>query len=98
MKKLLNKLKKQPVAPRAFPEIQKEYRSLSEQAGNVQYQIYAHTANLANVNKRLSEVHEEANARQKLDEEVKKDLEAKTQSTPKGPVAINPGNQTSGAV
>lgn len=98
MKKLLNKLKKQPAGPRSLAEIQQEFQQLSSQASNMQYQIYAHGINLKNVNERLAQVHKEADDRQKLDAEVKKELDAKKQQVPDDPVAINPGDQTSGAV
>ena len=76
MKKLLNKLKKTP-APRPFEEIQAEYQQLSARAANSQYQAYVYSQDLEAVNKRLVEINHEAKARQDLDAQVKKELDAK---------------------
>lgn len=61
--------------PRALEEIRKEYNEVNARAGDSQYKAYAFTMEVAELNKRLLALNQEANARQALDtpktEEVK---------------------------
>lgn len=65
-------LPQQPV-PRAMDEIQKVYAELCARAGALQYRITIEQRELDQLNEALENVNTEANARQKLDSEPKKE-------------------------
>jgi len=58
-----------PPEPREIEAITKEYNDLKALAGEVQYQIFALTSNLAQMNNNLLSLNHEGAARQKLDRE-----------------------------
>lgn len=71
MSKFFKSLKKaKKVDPRPLPEITQEYSNLVNQAGQVQYTIYAMQQDLEQINQKLVAVNHEAAARQKLDKEA----------------------------
>ena len=65
--------------PRALEELQKEYQSLSAQAANAQYLVFVHSKQLDQINQRLLEVNQEADARNKLDADKPKEETPATQ-------------------
>lgn len=68
-KKNLKQLPEAP-APRDIETITADYNQLKAQAGEVQYQIYALTKNLEQINQGLLNLNHEGAARQKLDNEA----------------------------
>jgi hypothetical protein len=64
-----NKQSKKEVAPapRSMEEINKDYAAVSAQASQTQYQVYVYTESLAQLNRQMRSLNEEANARQTLD-------------------------------
>jgi hypothetical protein len=94
-KSLRNILKKQAQAPRALVDIQKAYMELANKAGQVQYQVYVYTKELAEVNKALEALNHEGAARQKLDAEAK---DTRPEETKSAEVVQEPAQQQSGAV
>lgn len=69
-KKSLKQLSEIPV-PRTLEAITTDYNNLKAQAGEIQYQIYALTKNLEQINQGLLNLNHEGAARQKLDNETK---------------------------
>lgn len=67
--KRLNKKTTKVPDPRSMPEIMAEYNQLKSQAGELQYQIFALTQNLADTNQKILAVNHEGAARQKADKE-----------------------------
>jgi hypothetical protein len=64
------KVESAPAQPRTIAEIQKEYNHVALNAGQAQYQVFVHTKDLENHNKRLLELNREAAARQQLDKQA----------------------------
>jgi hypothetical protein len=81
----MTKLKKaKDTPPRPFNEIEAEFQQLSARAAQAQYQAYVYTKDLEGINKRLVEINIEAKARQDLDAQVKKELDAKAEAEKTG--------------
>lgn len=70
--------------PRVIDEIQKEYRQLATQSGEVQYQIYALEQNLEELNKQMIVLNHEGAARQKLDREAADKAKSEQQKEAQG--------------
>ena len=85
MTKFLKKLRKgtAPISkePRGLQEITTEYNSLSQKAGQLQYQILIYSEDLKNINDRLRQLNYEAADRNAKDaaEAAKKQAESKEQ-------------------
>lgn len=65
--------KQEPPVPRSMDEIQKTYAELCARSGALQYKIKIEERELGQLNLALENVNAEANARQKLDAEAKKE-------------------------
>lgn len=61
--------------PRDIKDIQADYAKLTQQAGHVQYQIYALGQTLELMNKDMLNLNREGDARNKADEAAKKTAE-----------------------
>lgn len=62
-----NILKKKAQEPRPLDAIKQAYGELANRAGQVQYQVYVYTKELAELNKSLEALNHEGAARQRLD-------------------------------
>lgn len=67
-----NILKKKAQEPRPLDAIKQIYGELANRAGQVQYQVYVYTKELAELNKSLEALNHEGAARQRLDAEAVK--------------------------
>jgi hypothetical protein len=72
-----NKQSKKPVeqVPRTMEEINKEYADVSAKASQSQYQVYVYTEHLAQLNRQMRSLNEEATARQALDKAANTSLQ-----------------------
>jgi len=71
-KKSANTTEKQK-EPRSMEEIQNIYKDLCLKAGQAQYQVAVIQAEIADTNRQLLDINQEAAARNELDKENKKD-------------------------
>lgn len=69
---------KLPPTPRSIEELTRIHGNLCAQAGELQYRIQVHTEELANINKALRSVNEEARARSEMDKATPKTAPVET--------------------
>lgn len=69
MKNLFKKSIPKNQVPRTMEEITSEYSQLVGKVGQAQYQAYIYTKTVAELNKRLEAINQEAEARRALDKQ-----------------------------
>lgn len=61
-----------PPVPRSAEELNKEYQQIGSEVVNAQYALYLHQRKLSELNDKMYAINQEFLARQKLDQEAKK--------------------------